>query len=183
MIQLDVPDLGLSIRIKDRISKYRTVGTFLLNDDQGLIMNRIMENHNRVEERIDEMFERWINGQGQKKSNTWGTLVTSLKYAEENYLADEIERILKYCEEAQKYMKCTFGNAELRQEKSKETNNLPSVTVGATVVLGALVIVTVVKCGPHSWRLLLETINKKLGELIMTCKTNCTKPSSRWNFK
>ena len=137
LTQLDVPDLNLSIRIKDRIRKYETVGIFLLNDDQGVIMSRIEKDHNHVEERIDDLFNRWITGQGQKgkkKSNTWKKLVESLKSARENYLADDIDLVLKFCEDAHRDKKCIFGNTERIQEKSRETDHLIPVVIAAAIV-------------------------------------------------
>ena len=148
---MDVPDLHLSIRIKDRISDYVTVGTFLLNDDQGVIMDEILDDHKNAKERKHELFKRWIRGEGQKgreKSNTWGMLVKSLKFAEENDLADKIESVIEFCEDQNVHRdkKCKSGNAQhnVMQEKATETVLNSVVIVCVTIILGAAV--TVIIC-------------------------------------
>lgn len=151
LTQLDVPDLNLFIRIKDSISDYVTVGTFLLNDEQGVIMDEIRDDHKSAKERKHEVFKRWIRGvrqKGREKSNTWGMLVRSLKVAEENDLADKIESVIEFCEDQSTHRdkKCKSGNAQhnVIQEKSTETVLISVAIVGATVILGAAV--TVIIC-------------------------------------
>ena len=97
------------------------------------------------------MFRRWILGEGQKgkeKSNTWGMLVRSLKFAEENDLADKIESVIEFCEDQNVYRdkKYKSGNAQhnVMQETSTETVLNSVVIVCATVILGAAV--TVIIC-------------------------------------
>ena len=99
-------------------------------------MSRIKEDHNLVEKRIADIFNRWISGQGQKGSNTWKKLVESLKSARENSLADDIDLVLKFCEDksVHKDEKCIFGNAEYIQEKSRETDHLVPVVIAAAIV-------------------------------------------------
>ena len=100
LMLLDVPDLELSLRIKDSIFDYDTLGTFLLNDETGVVLQRISQDYRFSKQIIDEIFDRWIRGEGQigiLKLNTWDMLVKYLKYAKLMVLADELESILQYC--------------------------------------------------------------------------------------
>ena len=102
LIQLDVPDLGVSIRIKDGIGDYDTLGVFLLHDDTGIILHRIKNDFKRSSEILDELFNRWIRGEGQvgrERSNTWRMLIKYLQIAKLLVLAEEIESVLQYCAE------------------------------------------------------------------------------------
>lgn len=97
---LVVPDLKMSFRIKDSISKYDTLGTFLLNDETGAILQQIKQDYRLSKQIIDEIFDRWIRGEGQigkLKLNTWEMLVKYLRYAKLMVLADTVEFILQYC--------------------------------------------------------------------------------------
>ena len=92
----------MSIRIKERISDYETLGVFLLNDDTGVILHRIKNDFKRSDEILDEIFDRWIRGEGQiarEKTNSWGKLVKYLQIAKLLVLADEIESVLEFCAE------------------------------------------------------------------------------------
>ena len=103
LTQLDAQEIGVSVRIMDRIgSDYNTLGTYLLNDEYGEIMRTIKRDYKFTEEILDEVFHRWIKGQGQKdgkKMNNWETLVACLKRSQLMALADEIERVLHFCAE------------------------------------------------------------------------------------
>ena len=98
---LDIPEKGVSIRIMDKIgSDYHTLGTYLLNDDDGGTMKEITHDHKLTKEILNEIFHRWINGQGQKdgkKTNTWKALIKYLKHSKFMALADEIETVLHFC--------------------------------------------------------------------------------------
>lgn len=70
---------------------YHTVGTNLLNDDDGAIMPTIKEDERgKTEAIITEVFRRWLAGKGRKPVS-WGTLVHVLRnIAQLTSLADEI---------------------------------------------------------------------------------------------
>ena len=146
LTQLDVPDLNMSVQINDDIRKYVTLGKYLLNNNQWVIMDRLKNDDKHI---VDELLYPWINGGGQKGKenfNTWEMLVISLHnniIIEENDLADKIESVLEFCMEqrARGYKKCILGNAEHMQEKSTERDFLLISVVTAAVFLGATVVI------------------------------------------
>lgn len=141
---LDVPDLDLSLRIKDGIRNYVTVGTFLLNDAKGVIMDRIRDTHKRVEDVVDEVFNRWLSGEGQnreEKSNTWGKLVESLKYAEEMDLANKIESVISFCINKRDKNCVVLGSVNHIQEKSTNNEYFLILLLTVIVVIGSMVII------------------------------------------
>ena len=100
MILLDVPDLGISIRIKESIDDYNTLGTFLLHDSNAVILKQIENDFKRLNKILDEIFDRWVRGEGQigrERSNTWGMLIKYLRIAKLHVLADDIESVLEFC--------------------------------------------------------------------------------------
>ena len=102
MTLLDVPDLGVSIRIKDSIGDYNTLGTFLLHDSNGVILQRIENDYKHSNKILDIIFDRWVRGEGhfgKERSNTWGMLVKYLQISKLHVLADEIESVLEFCAE------------------------------------------------------------------------------------
>lgn len=67
---------------------------FLLNDDNGNIVQSLEMEHQRNPERImNEVFKRWIAGTG-KRPISWDTLIAVLKDVELNTLADELQDVL-----------------------------------------------------------------------------------------
>ena len=97
-----MPDLGVSFRIKDSIGEYNTLGTFLLNDNDGVILQRIENDFKHSSEILDKIFDRWVRGEGQigrERSNTWEKLVECLRNSKLHALADKIESVLKFCAE------------------------------------------------------------------------------------
>ena len=108
LTQIDAQEIRVSVRIMDRIgSDYNTLGTYLLNDEHGDTMRTIQHDFKFTAKILDEVFHRWIKGQGQKdgkKMNTWETLVTCLKRSQLMALADEIQRVLHFCDEETLHM-------------------------------------------------------------------------------
>ena len=102
-MQLDVPGKEGSLFIMDKIGPtYSRLGTFLLDDKDGTIMETIKHDHSTVEEILTKVFTRWLTQyrkKNKKKYNTWGILVQTLKIVELEVLAEEIEEILQFCEE------------------------------------------------------------------------------------
>ena len=100
---LDIPEKRLSIRIMDRIgSNYNTLGTFLLDDNDGGILRMIEHDHKFAEKIVREIFYRWIKEQGEKNrlnTNTWEMLVKYLRISRLLTLANEIENVLSFCTE------------------------------------------------------------------------------------
>ena len=97
-----MPDLGVSIQIKESIGEYDTLETFLLHDSNGIILQRLKNDLKRSSEILDEIFDRWVRGEGQvgkERSNTWEKLVEYLRISKLHALADKIESVLKFCSE------------------------------------------------------------------------------------
>ena len=148
LTQLDVLEIGVSIRIMDRIgSDYDTLGTHLLNDEDGGIMRTIEHDKNKVTGKIlNEVFHRWIKGQGQKngkKTNTWEMLVKYLKHVKLMALADEIEAVLQFCTEKTMHLndeECAHEYGERMHEALIETKSLQYlISMLAAVIIGAAI--------------------------------------------
>ena len=92
------PEKGVTIRIIDNIAPhYMNLGICLLNDDKGNILGQIVDDHHRAERKILEILQKWINGMGKIKSNTWDGLIKCLKKRKLMVLVEEIESVL--CDE------------------------------------------------------------------------------------
>ena len=135
---LDVPEIGVSIWIMDKIgSDYHTLGTYLLNDDDGGKMKEIIDDHKLTKKILKEIFYRWINEQGQKdgkKTNTWKALIKYLKHSKFMALADEIEIVLHFCTNVTLHMdheECQDLHIILK----KLAPALVAVIVGAAVII------------------------------------------------
>ena len=149
LTQLDVLEIELSVRIMDSIgSDYHTLGTYLLNDENGGIMRKIKHDYKFTEEILDEVFHRWIKGQGQKdgkKMNTWETLVKYLEHSKLMTLADQIETVLRFCTNMTLHMDDEECVRELVHEAPMENKSflqqlisdsmLAAVTVGLVTAL------------------------------------------------
>ena len=110
-----MPDLGVSIRIKRSIGEYNTLGTFLLNDNDGVILQQIENDFKHSNKILDEIFDRWMRGEGQvgrERSNTWEKLVECLRNSELHALADKIESVLEFCTDksVESNMNCLIEN-------------------------------------------------------------------------
>ena len=70
-------------------TRYPTLGIFLLEDDNGVLVEALKEeNHHKVEEITRAIFQRWIGG---RKPTTWRTLVGVLRQSQLATQADAIE--------------------------------------------------------------------------------------------
>ena len=70
---------------------YRRFGTFLLNDENGRIVDVIEHDCNYQAIRISsKILQKWILGTG--KPPTWQVLVETLRHCQLNVLADQIEK-------------------------------------------------------------------------------------------
>ena len=65
------------------------MGTCLLEDDYGVVIGALEKDYKSVEI-VERIFHLWTGGLG-KKPTSWGVLVTCLRFAELNRLADDIE--------------------------------------------------------------------------------------------
>ena len=75
-------------------TRYPTLGIFLLEDDNGVLVEALKEeNHHKVEEITRAIFQRWIGGTGRKPT-TWRTLVGVLRQSQLARQADAIETYL-----------------------------------------------------------------------------------------
>ena len=86
---------GNSIRIIQEIgAKYRSLGIFLLNDDNGAITSEIIEAHHHQPLSITfEIFSRWLQGSG-RDPKTWDTLITVLRDVQLSQLVRRIDENL-----------------------------------------------------------------------------------------
>ena len=72
-------------------TRYPTLGIFLLEDDNGVLMEALTLEHQRNAEEITRaIFQRWIGGTGRKPT-TWRTLVGVLRQSQLATQADAIE--------------------------------------------------------------------------------------------
>ena len=87
---LERGDGGNPVRICERIgAKYSYVGTYLLKDDHGVIMETVADNASGNIDTINrEMFRRWLTGGGAPVS--WKVLVDALERAQLKALANDI---------------------------------------------------------------------------------------------
>ena len=87
---LERGDDGNPVRIAERIgAKNFEVGTYLLQDDEGVIMTTITENARGNTEAINrEIFRRWLAGSGASVS--WKVLVDALEKAKLKALTNDI---------------------------------------------------------------------------------------------
>ena len=87
---LERGDGGNPVRISERIgARNSDVGTYLLKDDHGVIMETITENARGNTDAINrEMFRRWLAGSGAPVS--WKALVDALERAQLKALANDI---------------------------------------------------------------------------------------------
>ena len=140
MTQLDVPDLGVSIRIKESIDDYNTLGTFLLNDNTGVILKQIENDFKRSSKILDEIFDRWVRGEGKvvrERSNTWEKLVEYLRIAKLHVLADKIESVLKFCTE-----KSVESNEKCFIENRDSVHNVDPVFYLASILTMTIIATT-----------------------------------------
>ena len=140
MTLLDVPDLGVSIRIKGSIGDYNTLGTFLLHDGNGVILQRLKNDLKCSSEILDEIFDRWMRGEGQdvgEKSNTWEKLVEYLQIAHLHVLADKIQSVLKFCME-----KSEESNEKCFVENRVSVHNTPVFYLACSIFTLVTIIVT-----------------------------------------
>ena len=98
LTQLNMTNEWGHIRIKDRIAGHlQDVGTCLLNDKNGNMLDSIERDYDCIHDKVTEMFRLWLQGQGQKddaKSITWSKLIKCLNVAQLQSLADEIKSVL-----------------------------------------------------------------------------------------
>ena len=86
----DAPTMQDLPKIRDRIgSSYDDLGRCLLNDDTGQVIEGIKDDYSGSKVRLDEIFRRWIKGEGKKWS--WKGLIKCLKFAKLNSLAEDLE--------------------------------------------------------------------------------------------
>ena len=155
LIQLDIDltDRSVSLNIMGRINDYDILGVFLLNDNDGSIVERIKQDKKVTSKIVFEIFRRWLKGEGQKNGNTtpnrtWERLVYYLRQIENIALAEDIESILQACTE-EKY-KCSQREneqiyhvpqdkaAECFQELEPPVFNLHIITAAVTVLIGII---------------------------------------------
>ena len=83
------------IKVPQQIgSYYSDFGVFLLNDENGAIVDGITKEHRGNPENINnEILKKWLQGQGRQPV-TWKTLIEVLRDSQLTELADEIQRNL-----------------------------------------------------------------------------------------
>ena len=86
----DPPTMEDLTKIRDRIGKeYTEVGTCLLKDSTGKVMEVINHDNKKLKEKLEDIFRRWINGEGKKCSRE--EFINCLKFAKLNALAEDLE--------------------------------------------------------------------------------------------
>jgi hypothetical protein len=144
-----------------RIINYDALGVFLLNDEDGSIVERIKQDHEKVTSKIVfEIFRRWLRGEGQTNGNTtpvrtWERLVYYLRRVKNVALAEDIELILQACTEEKR--KCSWrekeqiyqdkaAEAECFQELKPPTCNLHVIVTAAVTILMCIISGIVIVC-------------------------------------
>ncbi|KAL5505335.1 hypothetical protein EMCRGX_G006750 [Ephydatia muelleri] len=91
-----LPSRGGTINVIQRIGvNYSTFGIFLLNDDNGTLVDALKSEHLLNAENITTaILQRWLEGKG-KTPVSWATLIGALRQATLNTLADQIEAATK----------------------------------------------------------------------------------------
>ena len=86
----DLPQL-LLLKIPQEVgTKYKTFGTFLLNDKRGNLVDNIKKAClGEPEDIVTKILQEWVGGRGAVL--TWDKLVKTLKDCELNALAHEVE--------------------------------------------------------------------------------------------
>ena len=80
---------GSTLRIINEIGvHYEQLGTLLLRDKSGKLMEIIDEDEQKVSKKIMRVFREWLEGRGLKP--TWGTLLQVLKKMKLDTLAENI---------------------------------------------------------------------------------------------
>ena len=134
---LELPRLGISIRIKDKIVDYNSVGTCLLNDNDGATMKRIERDRRYTDDILGEVFDHWIRQEyqaGEENSNTWQVLVKCLRSVQMNALADEIEGVLQHCTES------SDKNCRHQKSESQSTScEVPRIEISHVLLLSAII--------------------------------------------
>ena len=94
LVILEPKEGGNPVRIIERLGAQNfEVGTFLLNDEQGVIMNTIQHNFKGNAEAMNrDIFRRWLAGSGAHVS--WKVLVVTLDRYKLKTLADDIVNAL-----------------------------------------------------------------------------------------
>ena len=163
LTQLDVQEINVSVRIMERIGKdYYCLGTYLLNDKHGGIMQTIEHDNKAVSEKIlNEVFHRWIKGQGQKsgpgkKTNTWEMLVKYLKDCKLITLADDIERVLQFCTEKSMHLNDEECAHEFGEHNIHETiMENKSLQFLISILLPVIVVGAVFRCSRRKLKTML----------------------------
>ena len=88
---LQFPVANRKLNLTKCFDDYFQIGTFLLEDNTGVIMRGIENQRQRDSSGIMfDVFRRWLGGEGAQPC-TWSTLLRCLRDCESNTLADEIE--------------------------------------------------------------------------------------------
>ena len=86
---------GTTLSIISEIgTKYIQLGTLLLRDENGKLMEIIDHDERKIHEKVLRVLREWLDGKGLKV--TWGTLLKVLKMMELNSLAENIACSLDY---------------------------------------------------------------------------------------
>ena len=93
---MSLPSRGTNINVIQRIGvNYSTFGIFLLNDDNGTLVDALKFQHLLIAENITrDILQRWLAG-GGRQPVSWATLIGVLRQSSLNTLADQIEAATK----------------------------------------------------------------------------------------
>ena len=160
LIELRVPEKGVSLRIMDKIGVgYFTLGTYLLNDEDGGTIRKIERDYKFTEKILEEVFHRWLTGQGLKGKNTWETLIKYLKHTKLMVLVDEIESVLQFCTEKTMHVdddkECVHGHGHGGhiREAPVEALFVPQLLISITM-LAPVIAVAAFRCCKSKLRII-----------------------------
>ena len=88
---MDLPSRGATINVIQRIgAHYSIFGIFLLNDDDGTLVDALTrEHHHNAEDITKAILQRWLEGKG-KTPVSWATLIDVLKWVGLDELVDQL---------------------------------------------------------------------------------------------
>ena len=117
--------LGIIIGIAGSGSGHSKVGTCLLEDDFGVVIGTLEKNYKSVD-LVEQIFHLWTDGQG-KEPTSWDVLVTCLRFAELNRLADDIESAYN-CAKEVKERRLDDGHRGKIIDEGNQDDQTPAVT-------------------------------------------------------
>ena len=147
--------LGIITGIAGSYNGYSEVGTLLLKDDYGDEIGALKEEYRSMTALVEEIFHRWTAGRGAKPVS-WAGLVTCLRLAKLNRLADDIESA--YCTAEDSHMHTVTDEGTLDEQGPPMTHRSRSPVDEAPAPTGLL-----------TWIIYAFTVACTVGAIAATC--------------